>query len=831
MGVDPLGLVPLEELLNHAHPEAAAAFEALRAGSVPDLPGGALARRDLIRLIGIAFNTLNMIEAVTDTPLLPSVEAAEVDGIAFVPVITAHPTETKRRTVLSTLKRIAENPSRVSPSDMRLLWFTEEVRGRQPEVADEVETGIFYLTSSFFDAVPKLYRLLAELLGVAPAELGQVVAFGSWIGGDRDGNPNVRAETTCNAARSNAVAALREYRKRLDALRRRLSHSIHFTTFSGRLLDSLRRDEADFTNLAPWVRSRYFDEPYRQKLYYLIARIENEIVRLENRPGVLDIPVLSKTLLENDLATIQTSLLGHGDRELAIGEIQDLIWQVQTFGIHLASLDIRQESSVHHHAIEELFGYLPGYERYSGLDPNIQSELLLDLLRSPRAPGAARTSLTADLTALFNCLNTVVDHIGHEAIGSYVISMTHHEADILALLVLARVHGLSTGEGRGIRITPLFETIADLSHMEAVMDSLLAKPAYRDHLVALGMRQEVMLGYSDSSKDGGLLASSWALYRAQEQLAALGRKHGVLIDLFHGRGGTVGRGGGPMGKLVSAQPPAALQGRNRVTEQGETISYKYPTSERAASELAAGILGTLQGRRHPQHLNPDDRAIMDALAREAESAYRSLTGQNGFFDYFQAATPFPELTKLRIGSRPARRASGDLGLSSIRAIPWVFAWAQSRHTLPAWFGFGSALRSARERFGILELHAMRSRWPLVQTMLENVQIALAKADLEIAWWYRGLVPNAEMATSIYRQIKAEYELSVAEVLAASGSGSLLGHDPKLRESLQERSAFLRELNRIQVDLLAEYRIHQGDDELTLVLRSINAIAACQKNTG
>ena len=831
MGVDPLELVPLEELVNHAHPEAASAFEALRAGSTPEPPKDALARRDLIRLIGIAFNTLNMLEAVTDTPPLPAVEAAEVDGVAFVPVITAHPTETKRRTVLSTLKRIAENPGQVSPGDMRLLWFTEEVRGRQPEVADEVETGIFYLTSSFFDAVPRLYRLLASLLGVDPTELDQVIGFGSWIGGDRDGNPNVRAETTCNAARSNAVAALREYQKRLNALRRRLSHSLHFTTFSDRLLDSLHRDEADFVNLAPWVRSRYLDEPYRQKLYYLLARIDNEIVRLENRPDTLDIPVLSAALLEEDLITIRESLLGHGDRELALGEIQDLLWQVRSFGTHLVSLDIRQESSVHHQAIEELFGYLPGYERYASLAPDIQSGLLAELLRDPKPPGAARTSLTADLTALFNCLNTVIDHIGRDAIGSYVISMTHHQADILALLVLARTHGLSASEGRGIRITPLFETIADLSHLEAVMDSLLSTPAYREHLDALGLRQEVMLGYSDSAKDGGLLASSWSLYRAQEQLATLGRRHGVLIDLFHGRGGTVGRGGGPMGKLVRAQPPAALQGRNRVTEQGETISFKYPTPERAAMELAAGILGTLQGRRHPQHLNPDDRAIMGTLAREAESAYRSLTGQEGFFDYFQAATPFPELTKLRIGSRPARRASGDLGLSSIRAIPWVFAWAQSRHTLPAWFGFGSALRSARERFGLPEIHAMRSRWPLVQTMLDNVQIALAKADLEIAGWYRNLVPDAGMAARIYQQIREEYELSVAEVLAATGSGSLLDHDPRMRQSLRDRSAFLKELNRIQVQLLAEYREHHGEEQLTLVLRSINAIAACQKNTG
>jgi phosphoenolpyruvate carboxylase len=830
---DLLSRVPLDTLAIHCDPRAWQVFADLRQGEEISIPDDDLVRRDLIRLIGIAFNTLNMIEATSEVPNLPYVGRDELGRVLFVPVLTAHPTETKRRTVLSTLKRIAENPSSIADQDIRLLWFTEEVRGKQPEVMDEVESGIFYLTSALFDAVPKLHRLLADRFQVELTRLEPMVKFGSWIGGDRDGNPNVRAEITCNAARANAVAVLRQYRQRLSALRRRISHSSHFTPFSTGLLESLARDEADFFNIAPWVRQRYQDEPYRQKLYYLIARIDNQLSRLEAKPGVVDLPVLTAELLERDLVLIRNSLLGHQDVELALGEIQDLIFCVQVFGTHLASLDIRQESWVHHQAIAELFGYLKGFEGYSEADPKTRKELLQELLALPDtpAPKAPKTPLVADLVALFNCADTVIDLIGREALGNYVISMTHHESDILAVLALAKAHGLVGSPGKDIAVTPLFETIADLKRMEQVMDSLLGNPIYRSILARQDMRQEVMLGYSDSTKDGGFLASNWSLYRAQESLADLGRRHGVMIELFHGRGGTIGRGGGPTDKLVKAHPPAAIMGRVRQTEQGETISYKYPTPEQAALELALGVLSVIEARRHSHIPSQRDRELIEMLATVGEEAYRRLTGSPGFFDYFQSATPFPELTKLRIGSRPVRRSQGDMGLDAIRAIPWVFAWAQARHTLPAWYGLGSALREVRIQFGLDEIRRARSEWPFFRTITDNVQISLAKADLAIARSYSGLVPDHETARRIFSLVEAEYELSVEEVLLACNQQSLLDHSPSMRDSLRERNRFLVPLNQIQLDLLARYRSESDDDTLTLVLRSINAIAACQKNTG
>jgi phosphoenolpyruvate carboxylase len=779
----------------------------------------------VLRLASVIYNVLNVAEGADETEDLAERAPLAIGRIQLTPVLTAHPTETKRRTILHTLQRIARDPGNVDPSDLRLLWFTEELRSRRLEVSDEVHTGIFYLTSSLFDAVPRVYRRLVQALGVHPDEIGTLIRIGSWIGGDRDGNPYVTAEVTKAAFVANATACLEAFRHRLDEVKRRLTHSTHFATVSPALLESIVEDEQDFVHLAPFVRSHYADEPYRQKLYYLLARIDNELRRLRNEPEALDVAPLGRPQLERALRLVRDSLASHGDEALAFGPIQDLLWQASTFGVHLASLDIRQESTVHHDAVEELFGHDPRLAGYLAAPGSERLAMLVACLDDPPRPRTPRSALVADLVALFDTLATVTAELGREALGSYVISMTHHATDVVAVLLLARALGLPD-----LEITPLFETIRDLKRLEQVMDELLELAPYRAHLDARGGRQEVMLGYSDSTKDGGMAASALALYHAQEGLVRLGERHGVRIELFHGRGGTVGRGGGPLAQVARAHPASAVRGTIRITEQGETISYRYPTSERAATTLLAalGAFGSIEPAPPPS-----ERAVEVArvLADAAEARYRSLTTHAGFEDYFRSVTPFPELTQLRIGSRPARRHASSQGLGTIRAIPWVFAWAQSRHTLPAWFGIGSGLAAAREQLGESALREARSTWPFIAAMLDNVQIALAKADMGLARRYLALASDPPTAEAIFALVNEEHELAVTETLRATQQRALLAWSPQLADSLEVRNRMLRVLNPLQVELLARWRSDQRPEDLTLVLRSISAIAAVQKNSG
>jgi len=820
--------LPLEDLADLVRPAARATLLGALDSDVATPADLRLDREDathLLRLSNVLFNVLNVAEGADETEPLARQAPRGLGRVRLMPVLTAHPTETKRRTILHTLQRVAQAPGAVEPSDLRLLWQTEELRSRRLEVADEVHTGIFYLTSSLFDAIPLVYRRLARERGVAADELQGLIRFGSWIGGDRDGNPSVTAEVTKAAFVANATAALEAFRDRLDAVKRRLTHSTHFAEVSRELLASVERDEQDFVHLAPYVRSHYVDEPYRQKVFYLLARIDNQLRRLRSEPAALDLPPLAADELVGALRLMRDSLARHGDTALADGPIQDLLWQAQTFGVHLASLDIRQESSVHHQAVMELFGHDQRLAGYDAADPDRRLALLAACLSDPPRPRTPRSALVADLVALFDTLTTVAAELGRAAIGSYVISMTHHAADVLALLLVARA--LGAGD---LDITPLFETISDLKALEPVMEQLLSLPAYRAHLAERGSRQEVMLGYSDSTKDGGMAASALALYDAQEGLVRLGERHRTRIELFHGRGGTVGRGGGPLAQVARAHPASALRGAMRITEQGETISYRYPTSERAASTLLAalGAFGSSEPAPPPSERTAE---VARVLADAAERRYRRLTSHAGFEEYFRSATPFPELTQLRIGSRPARRHASAHGLGTIRAIPWVFAWAQSRHTLPAWFGIGTGLAAARELLGEAAVREARSSWPFVAAMLDNVQIALAKADMGLAQRYVALASNPATAGAIFAVIEEEYELTVAETLRATQQRSLLAWSPHLADSLAVRNRVLAVLNPLQVELLARWRGEQRSEDLTLVLRSISAIAAVQKNSG
>ncbi|MEK8088431.1 phosphoenolpyruvate carboxylase [Thermithiobacillus plumbiphilus] len=805
--------------------------------------------------------------------------AAEVqallDNLAYIPVFTAHPTESKRRTVLQTLRRIfvgskelddprlnEEERDRVRARLLRqvqILWKTDEVRAYRPAVTDEVENGLFFFRESLFQAIPLCFRFAERAVKMfypeAKLKVPSYIRFGSWIGGDRDGNPNVTADITIWALRMQSLEVHREYMRRLGLMQEILSHSSELCEVSPALLDSMTRDARDFPEIWEWTQVRYFNEPYRQKLRFMRARIEERTVQLECLLENQQAPEAPHAYADEDafladLGLLHDSLTGHGDEIVANAELKDLIRLVETFGFFLAQMDIRQESSRHTQAVAELFRHVPGFSSYDTLPEAERLERLVWAIQQPGLLEGNTSALSEDCAEtlrVFQCIDRMRREISPRIFGSYVISMTHEASHVLEVMLLAKECGLAGWrDGRAfcdIRISPLFETIHDLERIEAVMSALLENSAYRALLQAAGGPQEVMLGYSDSCKDGGILASSWSLYKAQQQLTRLASSNGVALRIFHGRGGTVGRGGGPTHDAILAQPPGTVSGQIKVTEQGEVLSFKYANLETAVYELTVGSTGLLKASRYliqpaPAE-NPQYSRDMERLAELGEQAYRRLTEQTpGFLDYFYEATPLSEIALLNIGSRPSHRNKADRSKDSIRAIAWVFAWAQSRHTLPAWYGLGTALADwqAEDPGNLAKLQEMYASWPFFRALLSNIQQSLRKADMEIAAEYADLAENKAAARDIYQMIRSEYQRTVDHMLQVSGAMDMLEDNPALARSLQRRQAYLEPLNHIQLSLLYRYRdtYFAGQERerwLNPLLRSINAIAAGQRNTG
>lgn len=780
--------------------------------------------------------------------------------IAFVPVFTAHPTEAKPRAVLDALRRLFEWFRELSfsgPDEWRrreieqnirenidVLWKTEELRSSRPTVADEIRNGLYYFRASLSEAVPALYRDLEQALtdtyGVE-VEAPPVLSFGSWIGGDRDGNPNVTADETRFALRLQAREILKLYLKRIDRLSSRLSFSARWCSPSDAFWQALEADEqrlAAQTGIRP---RRYAAEPYRRKLYLIRRRLAAMVdqIQLELRLSAerTERPALAYTHageLLGEIRIIRDSLIGHNDRAIANAEIKDFQRQVETFGFHLARLDLRQESSRHTECVDELLRELAVVDDFAARDDAGRCQIL----KAELARGEARrvdelqpSAPVAETLASLTVVREFSATLGNDAFGSYVISMTHQVSDVLTLIWLMRVSGLyepGQADAPPMAISPLFETIADLEHIEPVLDALLAEPSYRDYLAAGAtdsLRQEVMLGYSDSCKDGGIMTSRWQLYRAQQIAVACCDKHGVDCVLFHGRGGSVGRGGGPTHQALVSQPAGTLRSAVKFTEQGEMIFAKYSNPETAAHELALGVTGTLEagGLMGPE---PDYAADAQPLADTGERCYRALTEDTeGFFDYFSAATPIAEIGALNIGSRPGSRPRLEIGKSAIRAIPWVFAWAQSRHTLPGWFGLGTAF--AESGVDQARLQQLYNDWPYFRAIIDNAEMSLCKADMRIAGSCAALADDP----SIFDVIQAEYARTVDYVLAITGEAQLLDNQGALRRSLDRRQPYLDPLNRIQIVALRRYRASGESAWLDPVLRSINAIAAGMRNTG
>ena len=798
-----------------------------------------------------------------------------IDQLRYSPVFTAHPTEARRRTMMSLQRRLfliinklnrkeltsEEHDSLIQKlkSYIQLLWRTAEVRNKKPTVEDEVRYGLFYFDASLFCSIPSIYRHFERAnrhtYGSGEIEVPSFIKFGSWIGGDRDGNPFVTPQVTRKAIRLHMQAALEEYSCRVNLLKNILSHDTDYISLNQAFNQSLKDDEAQLQKQAFKKQSDLFDtEPYRKKLHFIDYRLKANLkavnCRIANKPTETpDIAYHNVKDFLADLYIIRDSLISHNDSDIAKRDLKDLIRLVETCGFSLYELDVRQESTVHTNTtIQVLKQFLPD-TNYSDLAEEQRINILTEQLSRNHLPQANADSLTQEANETLELLNTMREmriETGDELFGSYVISMTHSASHVLEIMFLARLAGLVGLDDKGqyfcnIKISPLFETIEDLKHIQEVLTNLFENNVYKALLSTSGNLQEVMLGYSDSCKDGGILASRWSLYQAQEQVIALTEKYNIQCRMFHGRGGTVGRGGGPTHEAILSQPPDTVHGQIKFTEQGEVLSNKYSNIETAVYELGMGITGLLKTsqsliKKHGKYKKEFHEA-MTAISETGENTFRELTDHtDGFLDYFYENTPVTEIGQMNIGSRPSHRKV-DRSKSSIRAIPWIFGWAQARHTLPAWYGIGSAISKYRKENGEELLKEMYQDWPFFKALISNVQMALFKAQMDIAKEYSLLWDNKAKSKEIYETIHAEYQLTVSEILSITGTDQLMAETPLLQYSLERREPYIDPLNHIQMISLARHRQHivkTKENEspwLDELLLTINALAAGLRNTG
>lgn len=744
-------------------------------------------------------------------------------------VLTAHPTEATRRSILDHQWDLSElldqlDDPRAGSSRRRALldeaqailtiwWQTDDVRRARPRVEDEVRRNLFFF-ERLFDAVPETF---AELERTLRATVEQpVIAFGSWAGSDMDGHPEVGADTLARTLALHRQTAVRLLRDRVRALARRYSHSDRRIPLSPALEVSLERDAAELPSARALRRTHHEWEPLRTKLGFVEHRLDTMLRAdgtVSREPGYG-----SPAELRADLVLVRECL---GSEHVARGAIRRLLWQVDTFGFHLASLDVRQSASVVRDAVAAL---LPGFAD-AGSEAR-GTALLAEAIAAGRrglelAPGG-----TAD--ELLRVLDTVaLAHRGYgrEAVPTLVVSMVERPSDVLAALWLARRAGI--GHSPGLRLVPLFETLADLEEAPATMAALYGCAPYRDDLRAHGDRQTVMLGYSDSGKDTGFVSSQWALYVAQERLSAQADEHGLALELFHGRGGSTSRGGGRAYQAILAQPRRSLRGRIRITEQGETVSARYGHPELALRSLEQTTSAVLLASGVPgRPVPPAWRDRLNRLAARSRERYRALVYDDPDFDrFFAQATPIAELGELNIGSRPPSRSGGPAGVRSLRAIPWVFAWTQNRLLLPSWYGAGTALSEAP----LGELRAMRAGWPFFASLISTLEMALFKADPDVTARYLPLV-DEPVRERLWPLIVQEYERLVARLPEITGEERLLGSTPALLERLSHRNPWVDPLNHLQVELLG--RARAGDDHgRDALLGTISGIAAGLRNTG
>jgi phosphoenolpyruvate carboxylase len=787
----------------------------------------------------------------------------------IAPVLTAHPTEVQRRSILEILNAIAALLNRRDRlagtkeeyeeietglrTQIHTLWRTRVLRSSKLSVLDEVENVLSFFDSTFFAAVPKLYTAVERAIGGGSGDLPAFLHVASWIGGDRDGNPFVDAAVLTEALLLHAEHAFTFYIDETRFLRRELS----LTGLPAEVTPELQK----LIDESPDRSAHRADEPYRLALASVQARLAATHEKLLGRgPSAAassylhDASAQPYALPEDfaaDLAVIEQSLLRHGSKLLAQGRLGNLLRAVRVFGWTLAPLDLRQNSAVHECTVAELLEFAHAGTNYLKLDEAGRSEILLKELATPR-PLVSRHTIYSDETtkelAIFDAARAAHLRYGKGCIRTSIISKTDGLSDILELAVLLKYAGIlrPAEAALDVNIVPLFETIMDLRAAPGIMDTLLSLPFYRELLKSRGDVQEVMVGYSDSNKDGGYLTSRWELYRAEVGLVEVFARHGVKIRLFHGRGGSVGRGGGPSYQAILAQPRGAVGGQLRLTEQGEVIAAKYGNAEVGRRNLEVIVAATLAATADPAQAEPPDASFLEIfgeLSDAAFAAYRSLVYETkGFEDYFWQSTVISEIASLNIGSRPASRTKGR-DIENLRAIPWVFSWSQCRVMLPGWYGFGTAAETFLEKHGqdqgLALLQSMFRSWSVFSTLLSNMDMVLAKADMDIAARYAALVEDVALRDSIFPRIVAEYERSRGHLLAITGQQALLDRNPVLRRVIVNRFPYLDPLNHVQVEMLRRYRDRirgSSPEEASLRIRrgvhiSINGIASVLRNSG
>ncbi|WP_280498352.1 phosphoenolpyruvate carboxylase [Nocardia farcinica] len=800
-----------------------------------------------------------------DAAALDAAAVADLLSDALVsPVITAHPTETRRRTVFDAQTRITElmrarqratDPAERAALELRIrrqvlsLWRTALIRLARLRIQDEIAVGLRYYELTLFDVIPAINAEVRAALRArwpgADLLARPILRPGSWIGGDRDGNPYVTAEVVRHAATQAAGVALRRYLAELVELAKTLSLSARLVPVTPRVAELAAAGYPD--------PATHGDEPYRRALHHIRVRLSATADRVLDAPVPEAVaepdaqPYAGPREFLDDLDAIDASLRASGDGLLADDRLAALRHAVETFGFHLQGLDMRQNSEVHEQVVAELLAWAGVHPAYGDLPEDGRVELLAAELRTRRpllGPHARLSEQAAKEVGIVRAAKQVVDTFGPEAVPNYIISMCTSVSDMLEAALLLKEGGLlDPGAPEGspsctVNIVPLFETIEDLGAGAATLAAALEVPVYRELVAAAGMRQEVMLGYSDSNKDGGYLAANWALYRAELDLVEVARKTGIRLRLFHGRGGTVGRGGGRSYDAILAQPAGAVRGALRLTEQGEVIAAKYAEPGAAHRNLESLIAGTLESTLlDVEGLGTDAEPayeLMDELAALARAAYARLVHETpGFVEYFRQSTPVAEVGDLNIGSRPASRKPTN-SVSDLRAIPWVMAWSQARVMLPGWYGTGAALEEwvGGDPGRLARLTDLYRRWPFFRTVLSNLAQVMAKSDLDIAARYAELVDDAALRDQIFGMIREEHARTLRMHAAITGHDQLLADNRSLAESIHNRFPYLEPLNQMQVELLR--RLRSGDDSELVkrgILLTMNGLATALRNSG
>ncbi len=767
-------------------------------------------------------------------------------------VLTAHPTEARRRTVLSKMDRITKLIQQVSAGSLSLreqesvtqslrneissLWLTDRIRAAKLSVPDEVKTGLYFVDSFFWNALPSIYDDFEKALerhypGLhAPDDWFKLA---SWIGGDRDGNPNVTSEVTAETLRLHRGLAVENHRKSFQELARHLSVSSNRVPPPQSLMDWIEKRRPFPPHIA-YIEQRYVTEPYRL-VPSLLASDLAEASREDMKAHLLQRYPHRARLELNKLIQPLEIIASAMPPKLAHDDLQDVLRKLKIFGLHAAKLDIREDSSRLNAALGEVLRALNIEPDFENLPADSRTELLLRWLKEPAPllshhPGV--TSETAETWSLFQLIGRTNEVYGNELLGPIIISMTHAAADVLTVLLLAKWSGCAVIPG----ITPLFESIPDLKDAPRILESLFASEVYREHLAARNDEQMVMIGYSDSNKDGGYLMANWALYEAQEEITRVAKKHNIKLTIFHGRGGTIARGGGPANSAIRAQPAGSINGRFRLTEQGEIIALRYSNpglAHRHLEQIASAVI--LASAPLPTQPVPKRwRDAMTQMSAAAQRAYRALVYETpGFIEFWQSATPLDQIKHLQFGSRPSSRSQSG-AVNQIRAIPWVFSWMQSRFNLPGWYSLGSGLAVIPDKSLLQEMYA---GWPFFKTLLANTEMSLLKADMDISALYVDLVPDKKLANEIFSSIRDEYGRTREAVLYISGHSTLLEHEPATRQAVQLRNPYVDPLNYIQVETLRRLRSlpnQDGDEAASLrevMAITINGIASGLRNTG